>query len=167
VLKSKSNLTCNKPTIEDSYRKQVVVDDEVYVLDILDTAGKEEYSEMRMQYMSTGCGFMIVCNVLSRGSFDEVSTFFEQIRRVKDSDNVPVVIVGNKIDLADERVVSSADLQDLARQLDAPCVETSAKTREGVEEAFFELVRLVRKRSSGGDRKYGPRHKNKGPCSIL
>lgn len=42
------------PTIEDSYRKQVVIDDKVSILDILDTAGQEEYSAMREQYMRTG-----------------------------------------------------------------------------------------------------------------
>ena len=42
------------PTIEDSYRKQVTIDDETCLLDILDTAGQEEYSAMRDQYMRTG-----------------------------------------------------------------------------------------------------------------
>ena len=48
------------PTIEDSYRKQVVIDGETCLLDILDTAGQEEYSAMRDQYMRTGEGFLIV-----------------------------------------------------------------------------------------------------------
>ena len=47
------------PTIEDSYRKQVVVDKEACHLDILDTAGQEEYSAMKDQYMRTGEGFLI------------------------------------------------------------------------------------------------------------
>ena len=47
------------PTIEDSYRKQVVVDKEACYLDILDTAGQEEYSAMKDQYMRTGEGFLI------------------------------------------------------------------------------------------------------------
>ena len=46
------------PTIEDSYRKQVSIDDEVCLLDILDTAGQEEYSAMRDQYMQGGEGFI-------------------------------------------------------------------------------------------------------------
>lgn len=48
------------PTIEDSYRKQVAIDDDTCVLDILDTAGQEEYSAMQDQYMRTGQGFIMV-----------------------------------------------------------------------------------------------------------
>ncbi|CAI4780361.1 BAF_collapsed_G0051360.mRNA.1.CDS.1 [Saccharomyces cerevisiae] len=71
------------PTIEDSYRKQVVIDDKVSILDILDTAGQEEYSAMREQYMRTGEGFLLVYSVTSRNSFDELLSYYQQIQRVK------------------------------------------------------------------------------------
>src|ERR1700751_2032809 len=87
------------PTIEDSYRKQVTIDDETCLLDILDTAGQEEYSAMRDQYMRTGQGFVLTYAITSRSSFDEVSTFKDQICRVKDADKVPMCICGNKCDL--------------------------------------------------------------------
>ena len=87
------------PTIEDSYRKQVTIDDETCLLDILDTAGQEEYSAMRDQYMRTGQGFILVYAITSRSSFDEIVNFREQILRVKDKDRVPMVLVGNKCDL--------------------------------------------------------------------
>ena len=70
------------PTIEDSYRKQVTIDDETCLLDILDTAGQEEYSAMRDQYMRTGQGFICVYAVTSRSAFDEITSFREQILRV-------------------------------------------------------------------------------------
>ena len=88
---------------EDSYRKQVTIDDETCILDILDTAGQEEYSAMRDQYMRTGQGFLIVYSIIARASFDEVSSFREQILRVKDADKVPMVICGNKVDLEADR----------------------------------------------------------------
>ena len=94
------------PTIEDSYRKQVTIDEEVCLLDILDTAGQEEYSAMRDQYMRSGQGFLCVYSITNRGSFEEISSFREQILRVKDADRVPMVIVGNKADLEAERQVS-------------------------------------------------------------
>lgn len=81
------------PTIEDSYRKQVNIDEETCLLDILDTAGQEEYSAMRDQYMRTGQGFILVYAITSRSSFDEIVTFKEQILRVKDKDKVPMVLV--------------------------------------------------------------------------
>lgn len=61
------------PTIEDSYTKQCVIDDRVAKLDILDTAGQEEFSAMREQYMRSGEGFLLVFAFTDRASFDEVS----------------------------------------------------------------------------------------------
>lgn len=92
--------------VQDSYRKQCVIDDEVALLDVLDTAGQEEYSAMREQYMRTGEGFLLVYSINSRQSFEEILTFQQQILRVKDKDYFPIIIVGNKCDLDNERVVS-------------------------------------------------------------
>ncbi|KZT58132.1 ras-domain-containing protein [Calocera cornea HHB12733] len=133
------------PTIEDSYRKQVVVDDEVALLDVLDTAGQEEYGAMREQYMRTGEGFLLVYAINSRTSFEELSALHQQILRVKDADTFPVVIVANKCDLEYERQVGAHEGRDLARHLGAQFVESSAKQRINVDEAFTALVREIRK----------------------
>merc|ERR1712072_1093341 len=139
------------PTIEDSYRKQVTIDDETCLLDILDTAGQEEYSAMRDQYMRTGQGFLCVFAITSRSSFDEITSFREQILRVKDEDKVPMVLAGNKCDLEDERQVTTAEGQDLAKGFGCPFFETSAKSRINVEEAFYQLVREIRADMGGKD----------------
>jgi len=153
------------PTIEDSYRKQVTIDDETCLLDILDTAGQEEYSAMRDQYMRTGQGFILVYAITSRSSFDEIVTFREQIKRVKDKDKVPMVLVGNKCDLEPERQVTTAEGQDLAKSFSSPFFESSAKTRVNVEESFFALVREIKKDVNGpGPKK--EKKKGKG-CRIL
>ena len=68
-----------EPTIEDSYRKQAMVDGESCVLDILDTAGQEEYSAMRPQYMRTGQGFLCVFAVDSQKSFEEIDALRQQV----------------------------------------------------------------------------------------
>uniref|UniRef100_A0AAX7V0M5 Zgc:55558 n=1 Tax=Astatotilapia calliptera TaxID=8154 RepID=A0AAX7V0M5_ASTCA len=129
---------------EDSYRKQVVIDGETCLLDILDTAGQEEYSAMRDQYMRTGEGFLCVFAINNSKSFEDVHLYREQISRVKDSDSVPMVLVGNKSDLS-TRTVKTQQAQELARSYGVPFVETSAKTRQGVEEAFYSLVREIRR----------------------
>ncbi|XP_042315154.1 GTPase HRas [Sceloporus undulatus] len=67
----------------------------------------------------------------------------EQIKRVKDSDDVPMVLVGNKCDLP-ARTVETRQAQELARSYGIPYIETSAKTRQGVEDAFYTLVREIR-----------------------
>jgi len=132
------------PTIEDSYRKQVVIDGETCLLDILDTAGQEEYSAMRDQYMRTGEGFLIVFAVNNAKSFEDITAYREQIKRVKDAEEVPMVLVGNKCDLP-TRSIDMQQARDAATHYQIPFVETSAKTRMGVDDAFYTLVREIRK----------------------
>ncbi|OAV91324.1 Ras-like protein [Puccinia triticina 1-1 BBBD Race 1] len=133
------------PTIEDSYRKQCVIDEEVALLDVLDTAGQEEYSAMREQYMRTGEGFLLVYSITSRNSFEEISTFHQQILRVKDKDYFPVIVVANKCDLEYERQVGAHEGRELARHFGCRFIETSAKQRINVDEAFSSLVKEIRR----------------------
>ncbi|MBN3322452.1 RRAS2 protein, partial [Atractosteus spatula] len=132
------------PTIEDSYTKQCVIDDRAARLDILDTAGQEEFGAMREQYMRTGEGFLLVFSVTDRGSFEEIYKFQRQILRVKDRDEFPMILVGNKADLELQRQVTQEEGQQLARQLKVTYMEASAKIRMNVDQAFHELVRVIR-----------------------
>ncbi|KAM9999662.1 hypothetical protein ACTFIZ_008139 [Dictyostelium cf. discoideum] len=134
------------PTIEDSYRKQCLVDDQVYMLDILDTAGQDELTAMRDQWIRSCEGFVLVYSVTSRSSFDQIQFFREQIIRVLDSDDVPIMMIGNKIDLDDERQVTFQEGKDLARCLGMSFMEVSAKNRTNVEEVFNETVRIVKRK---------------------
>uniref|UniRef100_UPI00359022E3 ras-related protein R-Ras2 n=1 Tax=Myxine glutinosa TaxID=7769 RepID=UPI00359022E3 len=133
------------PTIEDSYTKQCVIDDKPARLDILDTAGQEEFGAMREQYMRTGEGFLLVFSVTDRGSFDEMHKFHKQILRVKDRDDFPMILVGNKADLEHQRQISQNDGQQLARTLKVQYMEASAKIRQNVDQSFHDLVRVIRK----------------------
>lgn len=109
----------------DSYRKQCVIDDEVALLDVLDTAGQEEYSAMREQYMRTGEGFLLVYSITSRQSFEEIQVFQQQILRVKDKDYFPIIIVGNKCDLDAEREVSRQGTHGILTSLIIAAIFTS------------------------------------------
>lgn len=129
------------PTIEDSYHKEVQVDNETVALDILDTAGQEEFSAMREQYVRSGNGFLLVYSVASRQSFDEVQQIYQQIMRSKNNDsNFPIVLVANKIDLTSERIVTTEEGSRLANRLNLPYMEASAKTRFNVQESFKALA---------------------------
>ncbi|KAI9171044.1 ras-like protein [Paramyrothecium foliicola] len=139
----------------DSYRKQCEIDDEVALLDVLDTAGQEEYSAMREQYMRTGEGFLLVYDITSRQSFEEITTFQQQILRVKDKDNFPMVVAGNKCDLEGEREVSRQEGEALARSFGCTFIETSAKSRINVDKAFYDIVREIRKYNRGSGPIYG------------
>uniref|UniRef100_A0A452UQI8 RAS related 2 n=1 Tax=Ursus maritimus TaxID=29073 RepID=A0A452UQI8_URSMA len=112
---------------------------------VLDTAGQEEFGAMREQYMRTGEGFLLVFSVTDRGSFEEIYKFQRQILRVKDRDEFPMILIGNKADLDHQRQVTQEEGQQLARQLKVTYMEASAKIRMNVDQAFHELVRVIRK----------------------
>lgn len=100
------------PTIEDSYRKQVEVDGQQCMLEILDTAGTEQFTAMRDLYMKNGQGFVLVYSITAQSTFNDLQDLREQILRVKDTDDVPMVLVGNKCDLEEERVVGKDQGKD-------------------------------------------------------
>ncbi|KAI7906405.1 ras-like protein 3 [Cokeromyces recurvatus] len=133
------------PTIEDSYRKQCVVDGECALLDILDTAGQEEYSAMREQYMRNGEGFVLVYSITSVRSFEQVQKLYQQISRVKDLDLFPVILIGNKCDMESHRQVPSYVGRSLAEHYGCQFLETSAKQRINIDEAFYGIVREIRR----------------------
>jgi GTPase KRas protein len=154
------------PTIEDSYRKQCNIDGETALLDILDTAGQEEYSAMREQYMRTGEGFILVYSITNRASFEEMMTFYQQILRVKDQDHFPIVLVGNKSDLEQERVVSFQEGTELARKCQCKFIETSARYKVNIDEAFYTLVRAIRAEGKK-DPKKKEKSRKKFKCEII
>merc|ERR1712242_597859 len=134
------------PTIEDSYRKSVVIDDKACLLDILDTAGQEEFSSMQDQWMREGQAFLVVYSITSRATFDEAIIMREKILRCKEEEEPPIVLVGNKCDLEDQRQVQTAEGAALAKEWgeNSSFFETSAKEKINHEECFYAAVRLVR-----------------------
>jgi len=129
------------------YRKQCVIEGEEALVDVLDTAGQEEFSAMREHYMLDGEGFLLVYSVTERDSFDLIGTYHEQILRVKDTQSVPIVLVGNKSDLEYDRVVDMFEGQLIAQELGCRFAETSAKLGINVTETFIDLVCEIRDRN--------------------
>jgi len=151
------------PTIEDSYRKQVEVDGQQCMLEMLDTAGTEQFTAMRDLYMKNGQGFVLVYSITAQSTFNDLQDLREQILRVKDTEDVPMVLVGNKCDLEDERVVGKDQGLNMARQFhNCAFMETSAKAKIGVNDIFFDLVRQINRRTPETTVK-----KNKKKCVIL
>ncbi|EPB70128.1 Ras family protein [Ancylostoma ceylanicum] len=140
------------PTIEDQYIQHCEVDGNWVIMDVLDTAGQEEFSAMREQYMRNGRGFLLVFSVTERKSLDEAVKLYRQVLRVKDRTEYPVLLVANKIDLTNQRVVTEAEGRSMAASLKLPYIETSAKDPPvNVDAAFHELVRIVKSFPSDED----------------
>ncbi|CAL1268516.1 unnamed protein product [Larinioides sclopetarius] len=133
------------PTIEDSYIQHTEVDGQWCILDVLDTAGQEEFSAMREQYMRKGDGFLLVYSVTDKQSFENIRHFHTQILRVKDRDSYPMLLVANKVDLVHLRKVPEEQGKELAACLKIPYIETSAKDPPlNVDAAFHEVVKIIR-----------------------
>lgn len=110
--------------------------------------GQEDFAAVRDSYMRTGDGFLCVYSVTLQASFDEAVNLHEHILRVKDVEDVPFVLIGNKCDLEDAREVTYEKGQGLANDLNCPFLEASAKTRYNVDECFTTLVREIQKQNS-------------------
>src|SRR5690554_2455336 len=104
--------------------------------------------------MRGGEGFVVVFSLTDRKSFQEVryvfaflsnrSEFRDRTLRVKDKDKVPMILVGNKADLEDQRAVTKEEGEQLAKQFDVPYIETSAQTGSNTDEVFFQIAKLIR-----------------------
>lgn len=84
--------------------------------------------------MKNGQGFVLVYSITAQSTFNDLQDLREQILRVKDTDDVPMVLVGNKCDLEDERVVGKDQGVNLARQFNCVFMETSAKAKINVRD---------------------------------
>jgi len=157
------------PTIEDNYRKQVSVDEEAAMLDILDTAGQDDFYSLRESYMRFGEGFLLVSDITSRKSFDELSIIARNILRTKGREFVPIVFIGNKADLGEHRQITSKEGKEVATQFGCEYIETSATSFDSCEAAFRAIIRLIRQVRNGaiggGSRSGTDRPRNDGSTS--
>lgn len=112
---------------------------------------------MRELYMKQGQGFLLVFSICNMNSFYELAELREQIIRIKDDEDIPMVLVGNKSDMEDERVVPRARAFQLAQQWgQKPYYETSARRRTNVDEVFLNLChQIIQKDSSSRPQNQG------------
>ncbi|KAI8642345.1 ras family-domain-containing protein [Parasitella parasitica] len=114
-------------------------------LQIWDTAGQERFRTITTAYYRGAMGILLVYDVTDDKSFGNVRNWFSNIEQHA-SEGVNKILIGNKCDMEDKRVVSTEQGQTLAKELEIRFMETSAKANIGVEEAFFDLARDIKKR---------------------
>lgn len=135
------------PTVEDAYKKEHNIDGKDVKVEIIDTAGQEEYtSGLQDKFIRGGEGFILVYSITSRSSLQRVKDIRNKIAWTKDSEDVAMILVGNKTDLVKERQVPTQEGKEVAREFGCPFLETSAKTGENVAECmrllFLEIGKL-------------------------
>merc|ERR1719433_540080 len=134
------------PTIEDTYRKQYEIDGKTSVLDILDTAGQDEFASMQEHWIQEGSGFLLVYSIVKKQTLNELKELRKKILQIKET-WPPVVLAGNKVDLRDDKEntqVTKQEGEELAKEWNVPFLETSAKTKINDSECFIEVVREIR-----------------------
>jgi len=111
------------------------------MLEILDTAGTEQFTAMRDLYMKNGDAFVVMFSLLSQSTFNDAASMREMIQRIRDEDQPSMVLVGNKTDVAEQRVISTERGQQLADSWGCPYYETSCKWNTNVAQVFHDVVR--------------------------
>ena len=140
TFSANSKATVGVEFISKSYR----INDQVFKIEIWDTAGQERYKSITAAYYKGAKGALIVYDTTQKTSFENIDKWMSEIKE-KSSKDMKLMIIGNKIDLKDERQVETDEALAKAQILEAPIMETSALDATNVKEAFYDLLKEMYK----------------------
>jgi small GTP-binding protein len=123
-------------------KKKVKLDDKDVSVQIWDLGGQEAYKKLRKLYLEGAQGALIVFDVLSQRSFDNLEDWTQSFIQIRGS-SMPMVLIANKIDMEEHRIISKQQAETYAKKYNMRLIETSAATGENVEKAFIELIKKV------------------------
>nr|XP_021383105.1 GTP-binding protein REM 1 [Lonchura striata domestica] len=137
-----------------AYERRLTVDGEETALLVLDTWESEQrvrrgWLQRRSHCLHVGNAYIIVYSVTDRDSFESASELRIQLRRARQAEDIPIILVGNKTDLVRCREVSEEEGQACAAVFDCKFIETSAALQHNVAELFEGVVRQIRLRQGG------------------
>lgn len=147
------------PTIEDSYYKNIIVNGDVYKIEIVDTGSSDCIEIMDELYIKYGDGFIITYSILSESSFEKAKQLHQKIINIKNDVNFPCILCGNKLDSNYYRVVSKKTAKLFAKKINCPYIETSAKYNINIFDMYRTIVNIIRRHKKN---KY-----KKSSCIIL
>ena len=131
------------PTVEDRYKTSINLDGKDYDIEILDTAGENDYQNMLDMWITFGEGFLLVFSIDNKESFEYTKKRYESIKKMKHKDQ-PVILVGNLKDCSDkERKVSYNEANQLANSFGVDYFEVSSENGFNVVEVFKHLARKI------------------------
>ena len=113
-------------------------------LQIWDTAGQDRFRSITKNYYKGSNGIILIYDVTSLKTFENVKSWVSQIHE-EISDKVVIYLVGNKVDMEEERKVTTEEGQKLAEELGVPFIETSAKSGLNIDEIFNDIVERIHK----------------------
>ena len=122
--------------------KNIEIEQQIYRVQIWDTAGQENFRSITKAYYKNSVCAMVVYDITNDNSFKHVQNWIEDIRN-QSSKTVLIILVGNKIDLEDKRVISYDEGNEFAMKNGIIFGETSAKTGVGIEEIFYKSIKEI------------------------
>lgn len=139
------------PTIEDSYRKNLKLNDKSWKIEIVDTAGQEGFSVLQDQWIQRGHAFLLVYSITERLSLEALEDIYDSISDVKDPKDISIVLVGNKCDLESKRLIDKEKGKRQAETWGCSFHEVSAKEKIGNEKVFEDVIKSIVKKRGGND----------------
>ena len=127
----------------DYLSKDITIYNKKIKLRVWDTAGQERYRNITTHTYKDADGIALVFDVTDEGSFNQITDWIEQIDTNANRDEISIILIGNKIDLKDERLVEKEKGEEMAENLHIKYFETSALTGEGINQAFEYLAKLI------------------------
>jgi len=129
--------------------KTLNIDGKTIKLQIWDTAGQERFRTITSSYYRGAQGIILVYDCTDQESFNNVKQWMGEIDRYA-CENVNKLLVGNKTDLVNEKVVDTNTAKAFADSMQIHFIETSAKNATNVEHCFFSMAREIKNRLSEG-----------------
>ena len=137
------------PTVEDKYTKHLEVNGQAVFAEILDTAGQDQYSDLRPHFLPHGDAFVLVYAINDNETFEKIDEFYDQIFRVNPrAAQLPFILIGNKCDMESERRVEVEEGEEKKAQLEERggnviFIEASAKNDVNVDKAFRKAISMA------------------------
>ena len=131
----------------DYYSKEEIFDNKTIQVKIWDTAGQERFQSLTQNYFRNAEGVLLAYDITNTESFDNLKNWIKSIKTNIEGKNIfiPVIIIGNKIDMEDSREIEKENAEKFAKENNYKYFETSAKTGEGIDKAIRELVSQILK----------------------
>ena len=128
-------------TIEDAYSIPAKIDDIQCQLEILDTAGQDDYQTMLDTWINSADGFILVYSIDNKESFESTKTRYDRIMKLKVDQKVAITVVGNKCDLEENRQVTREEVETYCNDNKISFLEASALKTINIKEAFLSVAR--------------------------
>lgn len=155
------------PTIEDEEAKTINIDNQTIKLDIIDTAGQDDFAEMRHRYIQIVDGFVFVYSLEEPKSIEQIREMYNDTVASTGKKNIICIIAANKVDLISDLANNYAFEQgkELAQQLNCQILDTSAKTGHNINQLFEDITRTLMSKKKTGHKESDPQQ-SKGCCEV-